>query len=535
MLKPHSLLSDAKSAQRLKAGLVDLFLFSIVFSVVKTISHAIFSADPGAVFHFIISILYYAVPQHLTGQTIGKRLFDLKVIADNSDARIGILKSILRETFAKYISSLFLLLGYLSILFREDRRAWHDLICKTRVVSLTQEHEETSFLQMLLTSAGAVSVIGAIGLYVLLYTSYPLKQFAKNLEQSNIEVNGIHGSLLKGFGADRISYSDKSAHAELTNFKLKYKSLYWALKSEKFEFEDISADSITIKVSQSYIDEFQKPSSPNTAEKKTAQKKEIIFRSVLVDQLSFKNIDFQSPKLNFKVSEVEMKGLNFSEDKTLLTSLSAVSEDFNVMVADVHIEQNTRAFGFQIQGELAPSWSRKILKKVDFSGVVDGVDKKITHVNLAAFENKLRVYDSVGSKFVLSMNSFSPSEFVSTAIRIRQINSFQVFDQPEEILKNLNLTGSVEFNHIRFAFLQNSPLKAAGSRGNENFELAIESMSLFSLIGITDAPEIKLTSSLASKAEDHLPRFYFSKNFASLNQEEKMFIDHQARRPASAK
>ena len=186
-------------------------------------------------------------------------------------------------------------------------------------------------------------------------------------------------------------------------------------------------------------------------------------------------------------------------------------------------------------GELEPTWSKKILKKVDFSGVIDGAGKKITHINLAAFENKLRIYNSASSKFVLSMNSFSPSEFVSTAVPIRQINSFQVFDQPEELLKSLTLTGSIEFNHIRFAFLQNSPLKAAGSRGNENFELAIESMSLFSLIGITEAPEIKLTSSFASKAEDHLPRFYFSKNFASLNSDERLFINHQARRPAAVK
>lgn len=81
------------------------------------------------IFDLIIRVLmtYYL------GATVGKFIFGVRVISRCS-ARLSIWQVVIRE-LSKYISGLFLNLGYISIIVSRRKRAWHDIIACTAVTS----------------------------------------------------------------------------------------------------------------------------------------------------------------------------------------------------------------------------------------------------------------------------------------------------------------------------------------------------------------------------------------------------------------
>jgi uncharacterized RDD family membrane protein YckC len=68
------------------------------------------------------------------GMTPGKWLLGLQVIEKHSGEYPGLLRMIIRETFGKFLSGLFLGIGYFWAIWDKDAQAWHDKIAGTVVV-----------------------------------------------------------------------------------------------------------------------------------------------------------------------------------------------------------------------------------------------------------------------------------------------------------------------------------------------------------------------------------------------------------------
>jgi uncharacterized RDD family membrane protein YckC len=87
---------------------------------------------PQFLFSVAAPAVYFTLLTGLWGTTIGKRVFGIWVV-DGLGARPSIFRALGRY-FATYISTLTLLIGYLMVAFRQDKRALHDLIADTWVV-----------------------------------------------------------------------------------------------------------------------------------------------------------------------------------------------------------------------------------------------------------------------------------------------------------------------------------------------------------------------------------------------------------------
>jgi len=133
----------ASFSQRLGAWILDqvlLFVFSfclgIVIGLVIVLGGGTVSDDLKPVLNIvgvIISWLYYSLQESSSSQaTLGKKMMGIKVIGpDNGRISFG------RATgryFGKIISGLALLIGYLSVLWHPQKRAWHDSMANTFVV-----------------------------------------------------------------------------------------------------------------------------------------------------------------------------------------------------------------------------------------------------------------------------------------------------------------------------------------------------------------------------------------------------------------
>lgn len=81
----------------------------------------------------IIWVGYMVYFTGTSGQTVGKKAMKIKVIRKDGSP-VGVGYALLRETVGKYISALVLNLGYLWMLWDQEKQTWHDKIAGTLVV-----------------------------------------------------------------------------------------------------------------------------------------------------------------------------------------------------------------------------------------------------------------------------------------------------------------------------------------------------------------------------------------------------------------
>jgi uncharacterized RDD family membrane protein YckC len=68
------------------------------------------------------------------GATPGKRMMGLRIVTEKHKTELEIGQLILRETVGRFISTVPVFMGYFWVSFNKDRKTWHDMIAKTRVV-----------------------------------------------------------------------------------------------------------------------------------------------------------------------------------------------------------------------------------------------------------------------------------------------------------------------------------------------------------------------------------------------------------------
>lgn len=138
--------------QRLSAGILDGLIFFFGLAILYLISTLLFGewlGQPGKnpeqiviiVFNLIeipLIFLYFIYIPSRTGQTIGKKMLGIQVV-DEKGQIPSLLKFLLRETIGKFISGIFLSLGYLWMLWDDKKQTWHDKIAGTYVIKATLE------------------------------------------------------------------------------------------------------------------------------------------------------------------------------------------------------------------------------------------------------------------------------------------------------------------------------------------------------------------------------------------------------------
>ena len=129
---------------RFAALAIDAFILGIV-NMVIFIPLGIFMPtspdNPMVVISFmpVIMLLQYAIPAAYDtwfvgkyGATPGKMACKLKIVVEDG-SRMSYLRAFGRH-FAKWLSAMILLIGYIMATFDDQRRTLHDRICETRVV-----------------------------------------------------------------------------------------------------------------------------------------------------------------------------------------------------------------------------------------------------------------------------------------------------------------------------------------------------------------------------------------------------------------
>ena len=148
----------AKPLNRLAAYLIDFVitgLTMLIIDIIFFLKKEILNMDLNTAIHFyrvtfinvlLICSYFTLVPYLLDGQTLGKKIFRIKVVmVDGSEITFASLfvREILGKLLLNFIN-IFLanLASYALMLYREDKRAIGDIFAKTMVVDITNINEE---------------------------------------------------------------------------------------------------------------------------------------------------------------------------------------------------------------------------------------------------------------------------------------------------------------------------------------------------------------------------------------------------------
>lgn len=132
---------------RLAAYLIDWLIVGIALLVVKVpiwimsfsvpnnilVRDFIFQYSVVDIVIYVLTVLYFILLTYFTGATLGKRLLHLRVVSVE-ERKPSFFEIIYRETVGKFLSGVFLCIGYLMIGLDGKNRGLHDILADTYVV-----------------------------------------------------------------------------------------------------------------------------------------------------------------------------------------------------------------------------------------------------------------------------------------------------------------------------------------------------------------------------------------------------------------
>ena len=121
------------------ALVIDPLIAIVLFFIAMGIGSAI-SKSLGITFAILFPVVYFIwfLTLFRKGLTPGKKLLGLQVVNHQTGEIPGFGKMFLREVVGRFLSGLFLGLGYLWALFDKNAQAWHDKLAGTVVIKTSK-------------------------------------------------------------------------------------------------------------------------------------------------------------------------------------------------------------------------------------------------------------------------------------------------------------------------------------------------------------------------------------------------------------
>jgi uncharacterized RDD family membrane protein YckC len=124
--------------KRFVAFIIDGFIAGVcakLFEVAITNGFHFKNAALAAGFNYLLVVgVYWIGLTLLMGATPGKKIMGLRIVQVDHSLQLSFGQLLLRETLGRFLSALPLCLGYLWVSWDKERRTFHDMISKTRVV-----------------------------------------------------------------------------------------------------------------------------------------------------------------------------------------------------------------------------------------------------------------------------------------------------------------------------------------------------------------------------------------------------------------
>ena len=128
----------ADNNRRVVAYIIDLLISGAAGKIFVSISVSFLHVPESAaaiINFFLLAYFYWVGLTQQFGATPGKKVMGLKIVTEDFKVRPSFEQLILREVVGRMVSTVPLFLGFAWVSFNKERKSWHDMIAKTRVIN----------------------------------------------------------------------------------------------------------------------------------------------------------------------------------------------------------------------------------------------------------------------------------------------------------------------------------------------------------------------------------------------------------------
>jgi len=369
---------------------------------------------------FILSVLYFVYPTKVSGQTLGKKLLGLKVVPQEfQDEPLSWKQAFMRELVGKIVSSVPFFLGFLWARFNIDRKAWHDMISHTHVLSMVYEDDKTTlqkFQQMML---GVLSIpLGvAVILSAFLYTALPLDAIKEKIEAAGIQVGSLTGSLAGGLHFSEIRRDDEIQKFSLGAVDVKF-NLSSLVYDRVFVIDKLTAEEghIEVPVGFSWATVFLNLMAMSTGESGTT------LGNFRMAKMQLKNISFENEKnVLSSLEELSVKNMEMADKELRINEVQFKIPDFTIKVLDFKSREG-RIEVAAATGGVGPEFLPLLKSPVDFhfKGVI-GKTSNATKFEGGMTIDKIKFSYNAG-RLEITVDKLLLNEMFKTALPLEDLD-----------------------------------------------------------------------------------------------------------------
>lgn len=132
---------------RLAAYIIDLIIVGTASIVVRfpiwltkianpdnfLVTDFIFEYSVADILFYLLSVTYFVLLTYFTGSTLGKKLFNIKIISTEG-RKYTFFEILFRETVGRFLAELIIYIGYFVVGIDKNKRGLHDYLSDTCVV-----------------------------------------------------------------------------------------------------------------------------------------------------------------------------------------------------------------------------------------------------------------------------------------------------------------------------------------------------------------------------------------------------------------
>lgn len=267
------------------------------------------------------------------------------------------------------------------------------------------------------TAIGVPLILVLVGYFLLMHSSLPLKMVANLLnEDKNITIEGIGGSISKGFTIDSLRASDGSGNESV----FEGLTLQWGDIDRMRTKREVVIEKIGLESAHIYVDgsDSKTEAEIDSSEETTADSsssgeplnlfeiKEIDVRKVVIES---KTGDFK-----LELDEFLMKGFRIKGDDFDLASLSVASNMLDIRLEDadsVEFDGKSIPFKRRVVGTVKSEMHKDLLRDIEFTIELGAMTGGVV-TRVQAFDGKFQIVDlGEGREKSMTITDFTPADY----------------------------------------------------------------------------------------------------------------------------
>jgi hypothetical protein len=375
-----------------------------------------------------------------------------------------------------------------------------------------------------------VSVLVLIfgGYYVIFHTAWPVEKIVNAMTaDSDVEIEGIEGSISSGFSVEKIRFPDAKGNInEIDDIAFKYGS-----EEDVFVINDIH-----VARAHFFVDDLLKESDEDGAGSsgttttgnngmgpQNSEPLNIIVKKVDIGDIT---IEDRNTGAKVEIDKIYLDGFEILNDDVKLGTLTIKSDycDISVKPLDSSLEMATEHV---IQGIIKTGINEYVVKDIDISGKCIVENKESYSVDLKMFDGKcLFNMKQPGKVVILNINDFSPNEYISSIFCIKNIN-FQYKGKDgkgKADVANFKIGSKLfECDKTQFEDDEKKDLVATCKDGKIEYTCILLDKG-------KGVPKVKLSSVPKMSQNDILGMLLFDSKYGKLTADQKKTVDEELKK-----